>query len=612
MEFENIGPVEDAMQGVGTGGGIDAEAIELLILFVNFLWDEWYMLPQVMRLHGGAPIKRQRSFRNAPVKPLRKRHWTDGMEISTPSEMSAWRQLENIPYQGTGHRYVEGLGDSTTSVENYPWRAPPSSPMSLQGLIRDRYFYDALRERMQQGSAVATGVVLGTLRLTYPGYESGSRSGPKKLRNKNVTQTSQDNISKPMPDGYSMLNFKNSMTRMYRTHSEYYMHPTLIKSQLYIYKTTAPGWEKTGPFVHSTFEGNGPHLYTSFDNEIATGTLADKNLTRSPKTQEAHQEDQGYLRLIDTNRTSANLANSKALGMNTIIYVFAADWPFVTMNYDPLTQVEQYAPNETNDLVWFSQLTGNFLRFKPVEYNVSTDMNTPVVFNDIWLKNRDWTYLTHYYTKYNFKFRNTSMRPHVVEILFFKFKADTDAMDYDRQCVAVVNRQVYKYQDYFDGVSPQTQDIEIVHRKRILLRGLSDIFNNSSLTYYRDNVGTSQANYKYVVKRKYVIKKPIINYSSLGWVAFTESQAFNEYYEQQQGIYCRMQAWPATGNYWSSMSGVTPRAPAVNLQDEEEDYNLSDAQVDGTRLGFGVTCKIDKKSYFKLDEPYYKSYASAT
>jgi hypothetical protein len=109
--------------------------------------------------------------------------------------------------------------------------------------------------------------------------------------------------------------------------------------------------------------------------------------------------------------------------------------------------------------------------------------------------------------------------------------------------------------------------------------------------------------YKFKLKRKYVMKRPILN----DYQTLTEEQFFQNYYEPDKGIYCRIQAFTMEGDIHSVET--TEEAHEAVLSTVEQGFNKPDQSKDGTSFdGFGVTCRMRKTSYFKLDENIYRSY----
>jgi len=315
--------------------------------------------------------------------------------------------------------------------------------------------------------------------------------------------------------GGAMLQWKNKLTRRYTTHCDYFMGPQL-------YGIAQQDIDDIWFYRHHTDFGSGPSLYSKYDNELST-----TGGTRNPTL--------GVPKDIDAGTDANNYFDGQTgVGKNTIIYCFAADWPFITMNHDARTQVlDRTFVEDGTDVTYDNKQLGCFLKWRYHAYDpLFTDNNIPIQLN-YFLKNKDWTYLTHYSTTYNFDITNLSTQPYVVEILFFTFKADPDAMDYGRQVRAPLNRQDQNMDNYINRFQQYPEDINIQYRKRIYLKGIDNLTiasNNWKIlpNGYRENNTT----WSYKVKRKYVMKRPILKLNAQGNIDdMTEDELFNTYYE---------------------------------------------------------------------------------
>lgn len=370
-------------------------------------------------------------------------------------------------------------------------------------------------------------------------------------------------------DGRDMLSFKNALTRKYQSRCVYHM--MLVK------KTKS----LDGKNYHYTSHGEGPALY---------GTYYDSQRILDESGQYMRNKDFGVANVFDSGLDP----NYRGVGMLHTVYVFAADWPFLAMNHDLNTQnldKRQY---------------GLFLSWSYKFLEQSTDPNFPRTASDV-IKNKDWTYFTHYYTTYTFDMVNVSHMPYVVEILLFKFKADPDTMNYQRQVEAVTNKQNASVTDYINMDFRYPADIIIVKRKRIYLRGLDNhaIRNNGintadhSWSMMPNTNRENSKRYKFIVKRKYIMKRPILTTYN---TTMTEFEFFNTYYEKDKGIYCRIQAFPLEPDF------VIPESVADNTVKArfiEDALNMS-AGNDCDKLHYGVELRMHKQSRWKLDENMYK------
>lgn len=584
VEYENVGPMED---GGAIHGGIDHAAIELLINFMDFAWAQW-SYTSVMRLSGGYS-----GFSPAYIQLMRETHQED-LDYYEQKRRERERRRE---------RKLIGQGAVATVAGVSGWKSVGYAKRAARRMRKLFPKNDDIPEQMFQEED-------DPLPKEYP-------KSVRDLPRANLNAQTNIHIQPKMVTGYEMLSFKNQLTRMYKTHMKYEMSPVKITQKNLIYSSTTP-WYKDGDPVtcnHSTFEGSGPALYTIYDDAIwFTGSVANSNLARSVDFMETLTGDNGgYLSYDAWKAATDNHSLHRGVGANSIIYVFAVDWVGTYMNPCTECQASKFKndtdPNATaeNQISGYpswvaNQMAGNFLAWKYELYDSTTDANTPVNMASIWA-NKDWSYLTHYYTKYNFKFRNLSARKYTVEILIFSFKAEQMTFNYDRMCKAVVNKQSDKYQDYFDNISARPQDINIIYRKRISLKGMNESWNaTSALQTARD--GRNVKNWQYIHKRKYVIKRPVLNtYNAF----ITEKDSFNTYYDMQKGHWMRIQAWPSAPQITTNQDDAGP-----TIQ-QYEDTNCAPGVTaeTATKLMSAVAVTIDKKSYFKLDEPIYKSYATS-
>lgn len=365
--------------------------------------------------------------------------------------------------------------------------------------------------------------------------------------------------------GASMLQWKNDLTRMYHTHLWYSCSP--IKA----------GKKPTGDTVtnHYTFSGNGPNLYWQYEYGLTgTGIQYRKTNFGDPKNWDGGMSS----------------ITQRALGAAGVVYVFAADWPFKVMNHDTATQ----RPTDATALTEMRE-RGRLLEWENFLYDSNTDPNSPINVSDF-IQKVGWQYLTVYSVQYSFQFTNISLQPYCVEVLMFKFKADPDAMNYEKQVKAVWKNQNWGMSDYVkENGFWIPSDITIISRRRFMLKGLQNnayLDNTNSWSLFegaRENTFT----YNTTVSRQYVMKRPIV----ASYNAMTEVEFFNTYYEPDKGIYCRLSAWPKEPFYVQSSSADNPKVEIKyqNTTDPEE-------TIAGTKLMPGVMVEITKKGSFKFDE----------
>jgi len=366
--------------------------------------------------------------------------------------------------------------------------------------------------------------------------------------------------------GSEVLRKMNSMTRMYHS---------LMKYQMSIVKIGANSG--TSNPVHTLTSGQGPCLYTTYNYTYTSGTPTTRNWNfNQPNDNDATFEG------------AHGATTYKGVGTTSVCYIFAADWPFLVMNHDANTQ-----GTGSGQLYWAND-----------EVDTTTDPNLPIKLADF-ISNKDWTYLTVYRVSYTFDFTNYDIRPYIVEILLFKFKADPDAMDYSDQVTAPFQHQKGGFQEYVNNPSRiwQAPDIKIIKRKRLYIRGMDNNYaqlQSPQKSWGIPQGGSNARRYQLDVNRQYVMKRPILDeYTSL-----TEAQFFGDYYEPHKGIYCRMQAWPACVN-----SGLVRPMDSVSIETYDGLDTLCKPENDstGTKLAPGVDVRIMKKASFKFDAPRIKT-----
>jgi len=368
--------------------------------------------------------------------------------------------------------------------------------------------------------------------------------------------------------GYHMLAQKNATQRMFRSTLYYEMSPVLNKLQ---YLTS-------GIYVHTLKPGNGPHLYGTYIPDLKPNPQVYGTDTRNGLFGTLYGNDSGGF-------GSAPDATSRFIGERNTIYVFAVDWPFAIMNTDENTQVEP-----TNTTVQ----QGQCLRWAYYGWNTTSDMNIPRNLTFV-VQNAAWTYLTHFQTTLKFSFYSTTTLNYTVELLFFRFKADVDTMNYRAQTQAPMDRQ-FDLDIYCNESTKHYnhEDITVIHRKRLSIPGLTQIIPYDATWRVTSEGGMkNEVRYQYVSKRQYVIKRPIV--STLN-TSMSEKEFFDTYFDRQRGIYCRMQAWPTCP---PAMVGADTR-PFFYVDDVT--LNCSQQVEGATRLGPGVGCFMSKISKWKLDQ----------
>jgi len=558
LEYEGVGlpTVGEGINDQATGG-IDVEA---LILMMNFVQHVWNQHTAVLRLNGGF------DWRNASsrvVSGVVRVIGPDGIDwvarhLFTDRYRAAVQARRNAQVRGGMETYQRASYQNTVTPRK-------------KKRIRDYIALETKKSRQRSPQKQK-------MNLVYNARERANTEPPgefpwRDIRNPNVQTHTANPINTQLNmvrtvgnNGMTMLNWKNRLTKKYHTECFYEMSMIMCTKR------------ETGVDYHFTDMGQGPLLYCIYYDVMLDGTKRETGFNFPMEMDQGAVGD-----------------SYKGVGWNKICYVFAADWPFLVMNHDPKTQDTA------------NKNTGLYLSYDYRDVLTTTDNSGPIEMTNV-TGNDDWTYITHYYTVHTFDMTNTSKMPHVVEILFFTFKADADAMDYRKQVLSVTRRQDFFFQEYIQGSASKPSDINIVKRKRIYLAG----FSNKSVLYSgQSKVDATTPNqmrensitYKHVVKRKYVMKRPINTTYNHN---ISETDFFNTYYDAQKGIYCRVQAWTLEGNL---IHDENDGGYCKMIGNETTVNNLS--QTTCTKLGYGVNVYMSKKSYFKLDEPIYKSYATA-
>lgn len=368
--------------------------------------------------------------------------------------------------------------------------------------------------------------------------------------------------------GASMLSWKNSLTRMYHTYQTYVMSPILQTTEV-------ASW-----FVHRTSVGIGPHLYSTYDyKKNNTGETV-----RNQYFGTVYYWEGGMYGNPTPQTTSPTFIPAKnfGLGRTSTIYIFSADWPGTIMNTDTETQN--------------SGSSYKYLCWKDTTYSGTvTTPNYPRTWVSVFA-NTNWQYLTIYGTQFRFDVTNVSMQDYIFEISLFKFKADIDAMDYEKQCLAHVGGYHQFFNAYIQNLNAMPiADVNIVRTKRYRIKGCKTNVGTWNLV---EGTVSNNRTIKWNIKRKYVLKRPLLNSYETN---LSEQDIFAKYYEAQKGLYFRLSAWPTDLLTLADINGTTtvpdgygsanPNIPATD-----------DNTTTPTRMGNGLQVNMYKKSYFKLDE----------
>ena len=287
------------------------------------------------------------------------------------------------------------------------------------------------------------------------------------------------------------------------------------------------------------------------------------------------------------------------------IYVFVADWPFGAMMYGLLTPTVSWQSSTT---VVTARTDVNTLQYEVDTIVATDDANTPILYNEIAYSNKDWSVMRHYVTIHYFDMVNFYPAPMTVEILFFKFIVDPDTMSYyEKQCSPL------SFQNDMQSYGEQsiknfgTKQIKVVKRKRIVIPGINNWCymptNTVSaaaecLTASVDTPNQYKCQFK--IKRMYDVKKPIQRTGEA--VTLTEQGFFDSFYDHENGIYCRMQAWQPNGIPMIQVTGADNKTIIyqTSIQSENNDYATPTQSFKPSCV---VQVNMRKQSFIKLDSP---------
>jgi len=442
---------------------------------------------------------------------------------------------------------------------------------------QDVTMYDA--DLIEEGLELAS---QGAVRLGKAAGQGTSwlyRQGKQAIeayRRRRIKRPAQDSPVRPNPRpqpirggssnaGAAMLAWKNSLTKMYHTYQTFNMSPVLCSIAL------------GGKYVHRLEAGNGPHLYWVYSTNLAHPIAG-----RSNQFNDLSYWDGGFGANPSDQVTGPPLVPKKNFrtGATGTVYVFNADWPGTIMNHDPLTQD---TTNQT--LNWIDFSYGGTV----------TTTNYPRTWVSVFA-NTNWQYLTVYGIQYRFDVTNLSSRPYMLEISLFKFKADIDAMDYEKQCLA-------HFGGYHTGTNAYCQrlsylpmaDVNIVKTKRYRIHGMDTHMSDDVMI---EGNKVNNRTIKWNIKRSYVMKRPLLNSYE---TTLTEKQIYTQYYEAQKGLYFRFMAWPEDIAFWTNPLTGSSNVPVGDSSSPNVPV-VAYAVSQPTALGNGLQISCYKKAYFKLDE----------
>jgi len=378
-----------------------------------------------------------------------------------------------------------------------------------------------------------------------------------------------EDIGRPM-DGGKMLEWKNSLTKTYHT-----MHFFRMSNVLH---TAQAG--TSGKYIHRTGQGCGPHLYWIYANTLGGSTARNVNWNTPNYWDGGMFGDPSASAAGDPYTTPAK---NFGLGAQGTIYIFVAHWPGTIMNPDILTQdsSSEYKYLEMADYTGQQQTTSN---------------NVPRKWTAVFA-NTNWNYITIYQTSWRFDLTNFFPAPYVVEIQLFQFKADIDAMDYEKQCLAAFGGQHFGTSSYINQLNYIAMtDIKIIKSKRYKIPGMTTaVPTTAGYANMVESTSNNSRTVKWNIKKKYVLKRPVLTTYE---TTLSEKEIFTKYCDPQKQMYFRIMAWPEELLTCSQLSS----GETVEF-DKYQSLNVPNATTQNcTKVGNGVNCNIFKRSWFKLDE----------
>jgi len=296
---------------------------------------------------------------------------------------------------------------------------------------------------------------------------------------------------------------------------------------------------------------------------------------------------------------------------NTAIYNFVADWPWTVMWWDANT-------NNPGD-PW------SYLRMRADNQFETTDPKFPITYSTF-ATNKDWQKLVVFGCLWDMKFTNYSGIDHTVEVLFYKMIPDPHAINYGRAC-GLPYSQMQNMDQYCQGTirSMGNKQINVVKRDRFVIRGTSnwviDTASETAPTFIGIINTRNIVKKQYKIKRHYAMNRQIDNPSleagALNYPTSTdyEYNFFQIYYKLEEGIFCRMQAWPSStceALEYNFGGNKTVNYDLLNTYNQMNVPIMLDQSSPGPNAAFAagkkpcISVSMTKKAFFKFDKPLLK------
>lgn len=547
-ELQNVGPYMD--EGDIQGGGIDHAAIELLMNFVNFLWDEWYMRPQVMRLSGGG-VKRTITQAITNTIGLKGFDWM-ARHFMTKRYREAVQQAHNAQTRKRVADYQAGT-----------WAAER---------LRRRRSYPPRTEDNVNNNSMPVG--------------TGMFGGPR-------VQAWYDRVLNSEREWYRMKKKAFKIDRTIRAVSAMDVYYTIHKY------TAIPFFNVVNP--------SGTNYY--WKNTVGTmnGLWMQRKLTRGTGTigTSGWTPDLRYGEMETPNDGGGIIAggyNACSNPTNANILFFTADWPFAQMHW--LAGSDN--TGDTPSLALWKDVAADLTQ--------TTDPIYPVQFAQIaankdWTTIYHLgTQITMDFVNYSLEDQNVE-----VLIFRFIADPDTYSKYSDLATVGMSGyRDWNEYLDGERRIG--TPQIEVIRKSRFMLKGSKDIniYKESTSKSTTDmawltTVGEMASNRKkkvYNIRRKYAMKRPVEETAFA--TSFSERGMYNELYLLEKGIFCRVMAWPAKIPFDFYTYDYTSDNPVATLLYSPIANEMAKMPSNVNSNGKPRACvavQLIKKSFIKLDKP---------
>jgi len=525
---------------------------------------------------------------------------------------------------GTRGEHPDDVRTISVDYKVKPWTRAPANLPEYSARVAELYYRIHTRRRARLNARVLRGVA-ATAAAAYGVHKlrSGKFYPDPKPKGKNLNKV-KTKIMPGLRDSYWREKHDEGRMRVYRSMK---LNELWYSLSYFLMDTACPvsgvntGYWNTGtnPGVSWTYltmtnfinyqssAGQGRPLYT----EVATNStiFASANIyygsTVTPE----------YGPFCSTNPaypTQPTITLNAGCGpFNTAIYNFIADWPWTVMWWDT-------ACNNSSD-------SWSYLRMRSDNQYETTDPKFPVTYGTF-AANKDWQKLVVFGCQWDMKFTNYSGIDHTVEVLFYKMIPDPHGINYGRAC-GLPYSQMQNMDQYCQGTirSFGNKQINVIKRDRFVIRGTQNWVIDTASETAPTFIGI--INSKNVVKKKYKIKRhyamnreinnPFLDSASQNYPTSTdyEFNFFQTYYKLEEGVFCRMQAWPSascSALEYNFGGNKTVSYDLLNTYNQMNVPIMLDAITPVTNTAFtsgkkpAVGCSMSKKAFFKFDKTLLK------